>query len=186
VVWLTDAPLLKEPGITSDTWIETPADSPFRDATSPESQERWGWVEALPLEARSHSITTLEVIDSHKSDEIIEVLQAQPMAVLENVKEVSVDLCGGFPKVIKEVFPNALIVIDRFHVMKLVNKALNQLRLSLELKGLKKRSLLLKNGQELTEEEKLDLQNLLQTSPCLAIAYELKEEFREIYETSTD
>jgi transposase len=32
-------------------------------------------------------------------------------------------------KVIKEVFPNALIVIDRFHVMKLVNKALNKIRL---------------------------------------------------------
>lgn len=28
---------------------------------------------------------------------------------------------GGFQKVIKEVFPNALIVIDRFHVMKLAN-----------------------------------------------------------------
>ncbi len=30
VVWLTDAPLFTEPGITSDIWIETPADSPFR------------------------------------------------------------------------------------------------------------------------------------------------------------
>ncbi len=46
---------------------------------------------------------------------------------------------GGFQKVITEVFPNALIVIDRFHVMKLVNKALNKLRLSLDLKGLKSR-----------------------------------------------
>jgi transposase len=62
----------------------------------------------------------LEVIDSHKSKEIIEVLKQQPQAIRENVKEVSVDMWGGFPKVIKEVFPNALIVIDRFHVMKLV------------------------------------------------------------------
>lgn len=42
---------------------------------------------------------------------------------------------GGFQKVIKEVFPNALTVIDRFHVMQLVNKALNQIRLLLNLKG---------------------------------------------------
>jgi transposase len=56
----------------------------------------------------------------------------------ENVKEVSVDMWGGFEKVIKEVFPNALIVIDRFHVMKLVNKALNKIRLLLGLKDLKK------------------------------------------------
>ena len=79
----------------------------------------------------------LEVIDSHKSEEIIEVLKQQPQSMREQVREVSVDMWGGFPKVIKEVFPNALIVIDRFHVMKLVNKALNKMRLNLELKGLK-------------------------------------------------
>ena len=92
----------------------------------------------------------LEVIDSHKSEEIIEVLKTQPFTIRENVKEVSVDMWGGFPKVIDEVFPNALIVIDRFHVMKLVNKALNKLRLFLELKEIKNRYLLLKNGPDLT------------------------------------
>ncbi len=127
----------------------------------------------------------LEVIDSHKSEAIIEALTAQPLRIRENVKEVSVDMWGGFPKVIREVFPNALIVIDRFHVMKLVNKSLNKLRLSLELKGLKNRCLLLKNGRDLTEEEETELVQLLQKSPCLSIAYELKEEFRDIYETST-
>ena len=127
----------------------------------------------------------LEVIDSHKSDEIIEVLKAQPQAMRENVKEVSVDMWGGFEKVIKEVFPNALIVIDRFHVMKLVNKSLNKIRLLLGLKGLKNRCLLLINGTNLTEEEKTDLQELLNQSPCLSIAYELKEKLRDIYETST-
>jgi transposase len=113
------------------------------------------------------------------------VLKAQPQAMRENVKEVSVDMWGGFQKVIKEVFPNALIVIDRFHVMKLVNKALNKIRLLLELKGLKNRLLLLKNAENLTEEEKEELKTLLNQSPCLSIAYELKEELRNIYETST-
>ena len=80
----------------------------------------------------------LEVIDSHKSEEIIEVLKKKPLKLRENVKEVSVDMWGGFQKVITEVFPNALIVIDRFHVMKLVNKALNKLRLSLEQRRFEK------------------------------------------------
>ncbi len=144
----------------------------------------------------------LEVIDSHKSDEIIEVLKAQPTQMRENVKEVSVDMWGGFQKVIKEVFPNALIVIDRFHVVKLVNKALNKIRLLLDLKGLKSgcdrpvgflrvarapsnRYLLLKNGADLTGYQRQDLQQLLNNSACLGIAYELKEELRDIYETST-
>jgi transposase len=127
----------------------------------------------------------LEVIDSHKSDEIIEELKSQPQAMRENVKEVSVDMWGGFQKVIREVFPNALIVIDRFHVMQLVNKALNKMRLLLDLKGLKNRCLLLKNPENLTDSEKSDLQQLLSHSPCLSMAYELKNELRDIYETST-
>jgi len=92
---------------------------------------------------------------------------------------------GGFQKVIREVFPNALIVIDRFQVMKLVNKAVNRIRLLLEFKGLKSRCLIMKNGSDLTEDEKEDLQKILNQSPCLSIAYELKEELRAIYETST-
>jgi transposase len=127
----------------------------------------------------------LEVINYHKSDEIIETLKSQPQALRENVKEVSVDMWGGFQKVIKEVFLNALIVIDRFHVMKSVNKSLNKIRLLLELKGLKNRCLLMKNGGDLTQEEKGELQELLNFSPCLSIAYELKEELREIYESSS-
>ena len=81
----------------------------------------------------------------------------------ENVDEVYVDMWGGFPKVIREVFPNAKVVIDRFHVQKLVNKALNKIRLVLKLKGLKNRYLLMKNQANLTSEEELELEVLLQS-----------------------
>jgi transposase len=38
----------------------------------------------------------LEVIDSHQQDEIIEALKMQPIEMREKVKEVSVDMWGGF------------------------------------------------------------------------------------------
>lgn len=66
----------------------------------------------------------IEVIDSHQQDEIAEILMQQPLKVREAVEEVSVDMWGGFPKLIKKVFPNAKISIDRFHVMKAVNDIL--------------------------------------------------------------
>nr|WP_217355373.1 vWA domain-containing protein [Aphanizomenon sp. UHCC 0183] len=53
VVWITDATLGTKPGITSEIWIETPANSPFRIATSPESEERQNWIKSLPLHERS-------------------------------------------------------------------------------------------------------------------------------------
>lgn len=56
VVWLTDAPLSTAVGITSDVWVETPADSPFRVADSLESQNRQAWLDALPLQKRSRQI----------------------------------------------------------------------------------------------------------------------------------
>lgn len=127
----------------------------------------------------------LKVINSHKSDKIIETLGKIPLEIRENVKEVCVDMWGGFPKIIKSVFPKSRIVIDRFHVMKLVNKALNKIRLELNVKGRKNCDLLFKNKANLTEEGKGELEELLKESPCLKIAYELKEEIREIYETST-
>lgn len=59
VVWITEAPLLTESGITSAQWKETPANSSFRIKNSPESQERQGWLQALPLnKPRSKTITT--------------------------------------------------------------------------------------------------------------------------------
>ncbi|MFM2302738.1 MAG: hypothetical protein RLZZ135_141 [Cyanobacteriota bacterium] len=65
VVWLTDAPLLTKPGINSTTWVETPANSPFRRQNSSESRERQEWLNALPLQVRSQKIGNykLSVVD---------------------------------------------------------------------------------------------------------------------------
>ena len=79
---------------------------------------------------------------------------------------------GGFPQVIRAVFPNAKIVIDRFHVQKLVNKSLNKIRLILKIKGLKNRYLLMSNRVNLSSSEELELELLLQSSPVLRIAHE--------------
>jgi hypothetical protein len=71
VVWLTDAPLLTSSGITSDTWVETPANSLFRLKNSQESKVRESWIKALPLKERSRQIEgnnntvyQLSVVDS--------------------------------------------------------------------------------------------------------------------------
>lgn len=126
----------------------------------------------------------VEVIDSHKQEDIIKVLQQQPLWLREQVEEVSVDMWGGFPKVVQAVFPNARIVFDRFHVMKPVNEELNKVRKQtrMTLKGGK--FILLKNGVDLTEEQKVKLADILKHSKRLKLAYELKEEFRDIFERS--
>ncbi len=57
VVWITDAPLSTAAGITSQQWIETPKNSPFRLANSPESLQRQNWLNSLPINLRTQEIT---------------------------------------------------------------------------------------------------------------------------------
>lgn len=125
----------------------------------------------------------LEVIDSHKQENIIEVLKQQPIEVRSSVQEVSVDMWGGFPKVVREVFPNAQIVFDRFHVMRPVNEELNKVRKQVKMTWKNSKFILLKNGVDLMESERVKLEVILSHSKRLKLAYELKEEFREIFET---
>ncbi|BAQ63279.1 hypothetical protein GM3709_44 [Geminocystis sp. NIES-3709] len=61
VVWLTDAPLKTEAGITSDVWVETPANSPYRNSTSKESLDRVHWLNNLPINLRSLNIDNYQL-----------------------------------------------------------------------------------------------------------------------------
>jgi transposase len=90
---------------------------------------------------------------------------------------------GEFPKVIEQVFQNAQVVIDRFHVMKAVNQDLNKLRRAIGITDRGSKYLLLSNRSHLNLEQIHRLEVTLKKSECLRIAYEMKEKFREIYET---
>lgn len=126
----------------------------------------------------------LEVIDSHKAEEITEALKSlwtEEDRLL--VEEVSIDMWAGFTKVVREVFPNAKVVYDRFHVMQMVIKELNKIRRQSGVEEKGARRLILKNREDLKEEEQQKLEGYLSQSKRLRQAYEWKEELREIYET---
>ncbi|WP_017714673.1 transposase, partial [Prochlorothrix hollandica] len=76
-------------------------------------------------------------------------------------------------------------------VMKILNEELNKIRKQCNsvLKDLKIkhiRSLILKNGTDLNDEEKKLLEIILKSSERLSNAYQLKEDFRQIYETDQE
>ena len=82
----------------------------------------------------------------------------------EQVEEVSVDMWGGFPKVIEQVWTNAQVVIDRFHVMKVVNQDLNKLRRARGITDRGSKYLLLSNRSNLNLEQILRLEMTLKKS----------------------
>ena len=102
------------------------------------------------------------------------------------MQEVSVNMWGGYPKVIEEMFPNATIVFDRFHVIQRVNGDLNKIRIDEGITDRGSKFILLKNLEDLSDEQEEKLNVILCRSETLKEAYLLKEELREIYETYYD
>tara|TARA_R110002072_G_C7877076_1_gene527696 strand:+ start:98 stop:1312 length:1215 start_codon:yes stop_codon:yes gene_type:complete len=112
------------------------------------------------------------------------------------VRAVASDMAGGFLKAVRECLPEARLVLDRFHVVKLFNEKLTTLRRDLYreatddlhkavLKGT--RWLLLKNPENLDDDrdEHQRLQDALSLNVPLATAYYLKEDLRQFWEQTT-
>jgi transposase len=84
-----------------------------------------GTIEILPVQTE-HPTDLLEVIDFHESEEIKKALLELLLELGDDVEEVRVDRWEGLSKILTEIFPNAKIVINRFHIIKKRNEGLNK------------------------------------------------------------
>lgn len=101
----------------------------------------------------------------------------------ENVKNVVLDMSDPFKRFAKENFPNAKIIADHFHVVRLLNPAINKARA--EITGDKRsnpvRRLLLYNGKRLEYFERLALYKWLDQYPKIREIYHFKEALHGLY-----
>ena len=109
------------------------------------------------------------------------------------IKAVAMDMSPAYIGAVTTHLPKAAIVFDHFHVIKLFNEKLTELRRALyrEAKDLQQKKvlkgtrwLLLKNPENLSEdgEEEKRLQEALRLNEPLALAYYLKEDLRQVWE----
>lgn len=113
-----------------------------------------------------------------------------PEASREQVLAVSIDMSSAYRKAVREGLPSADIVHDRFHVSKLLNEAVDQVRrretreLATEGKGqdLKgTRYLWLHNPENLGEKQKDAFKALQKSELAVAKAWAIKEAFRHFW-----
>lgn len=109
----------------------------------------------------------------------------------DNIQIVCSDMWKPFENVCTKCLPNAALVLDRFHVVKLANEVVERIRKdyqkALDKKGRKQlkkhlRWLLCKRLDKLQSKDIKILQELANEHPKLVIAYFLKEKFFNIYE----
>lgn len=69
------------------------------------------------------------IVKGVKSEDVIKALKLIPEDKLESVEEVTLDLSDSMRKIVRACFPNALRVIDRFHIQKLACDAVQDIRI---------------------------------------------------------
>ena len=135
--------------------------------------------------------TVVELLPNRNKETIIKYLSG-----LQGKKEiayVAMDMWLPYRDAVELVLPQAKIVIDKFHVVKMANEAMERIRKhfreSLDPKvrrGLMHdRFVLLKRQSELTDKETLLLSGWTNNFPTLNLAYQLKEDFFKIYEAKS-
>lgn len=112
-----------------------------------------------------------------------------------SIKAVATDMSSAYHAAVVKNLPKAKQVFDRFHIVKLMNDKLTQLRRDLQseaeqmdrkvLKGL--RWLLMKHPDKLDESknERVRLQEALDLNRSLAVAYYLKEDLSQLWQQET-
>lgn len=79
--------------------------------------------------ARGKKGTIVAILSGTKSENIIPILQKIPKRLCNRVQEITLDLAGNMGLIAKKCFPNAVQVIDRFHVQQLATEALQEIRI---------------------------------------------------------
>ena len=132
-------------------------------------------------------VEIIDILNYRDQVKLIEYFQGRGTEWCETIEVFCSDRWQGFINTAKTVFPNATLVVDRFHFFSHLNKALDHQRKSLrrqfrdkdEFKCLK--WALLKNAEGLAPDQKKKLDRAFLLAPQLKLIYDHKEKFRAIF-----
>lgn len=135
----------------------------------------------------------IDILPSRCSEDLCKHFLEYPYGERAKVKKVVMDLSTLFRSVAKQLFPEAKIIADKFHVIRVVINSLENTRKRIQKefhdakrKWFKRsRRLLLKPEYKLTDEDKIELNRMLNSSRELEKAWLLKEKFYEIFRKET-
>ena len=144
-----------------------------------------------------------------KPEELKQAMESYLSAKVGEVKSVSCDMSPSYKKFCKEVFPNTWLVVDKFHVIKHLMDALQQVRKQLKTQCLtndkalmnqskadsqeqqktwtdielleRSRYILCKMLPEWDDDEKEMMTHLFNSFPMLKTAYDLSQKLRVWY-----
>ena len=159
------------------------------------------WPSAIGIDEHSYGKNTqkrtqfVSVIVNHNKGKIFETVLGKTQVELElatghilgkeNVQWVTMDMCDPYRNWVHAQFPNAKIVADKFHILRLLTPSL--LKKRKEITGTRAdaraKKLLLMSSKNLGYFERLALQQFLKKHPELEELYQWKERLHTFYRT---
>lgn len=92
--------------------------------------------------ANADTKKAIEILENRKWDSLIEYFVRYSLEERNKVKTICIDIYAPYMSLAAKMFPKAKIILDRFHIINLINRALNKTRIrvmnSLENSTLKK------------------------------------------------
>lgn len=141
-----------------------------------------------------HNHHIVDLLRDRLKPTVISYLHNLPDTTKERITVVCTDMWASYHDAAHEVLPHVRLVVDKFHVLKLLSSCLEAVRKDIRKNLTDKqrrtlmhdRFLLLRRPHDLDEHETLILEAWLKNFPRLEAAYRLKEAFYSIYEAPTE
>lgn len=140
-----------------------------------------------------HGMEFATVVADHSHKRVFELVEGRSKVELEanlmkipgrdNVNFVTIDLSGSYRSFVKAFFPNAKIIADKFHVIRLLHPAINRRRKEItgDMRTLPIRRLLLKDSRKLDFFMRSAIYRWLEDHPDLKEIYHAKEALHGLY-----
>jgi len=145
--------------------------------------------QAILTDAKNHRV--FDILPTRKQEDLFAYFSE--FKNKKDVKYIITDMNLSFKTTLKTVFPQAIVVIDKYHYMRQVDFAVEAVRKE-EQKRLsqywrlyfkRSKSLLAKRSDKLTLDEYYQLQNMFNYSKPLWYAYQLKQSFEKFKRSET-
>lgn len=134
--------------------------------------------------------TTLVDLKNHKVFDVVLGRSEKALAPYlkslpgrDNVRVVVMDLSETYRSIVKKYFPNAMIVADRFHVVRLLNQQFLRIWRSLDPEGKNNRgllSLVRRHEWNLSPEQSINLKRYFDQVPGLEPLYRFKQDLMKL------
>ncbi|MCY4007533.1 MAG: ISL3 family transposase [Rhodobacteraceae bacterium] len=136
-------------------------------------------------------LTVFDILENRNEQTVAERLSR--LNNRKSIELVTIDMWRPYRDAAAAVLPDATVVVDKFHVVRMLNAACEAVRKVLRAdltpavrRGLvNDRFLILKRKHQLNDKEHMMLSSWLEKYPALAMAYEIKEAGYRIYDAKT-